>query len=119
MGLTLIIVGVVIYLLIPKPKQRIIVRVCPRPKESKMSNQESITIKDESKGRLKKFTLYVDGMPRGGVESNQQGYVNMRFYPCGPCQLRESQNWLQGMLELSVIADKLEQDLEPKRGKKK
>lgn len=56
---------------------------------------------------LKRFGLYVDGCRRAAVEEQRNGEPWFRFDPIGAFAWSEAQVWLQGLLELSIIAEEL------------
>jgi hypothetical protein len=76
------------------------------------SDESTILIVNKSVGKKILHVLYVDEQKRGAIQSTDSGHIRMVFYPCGPCQLNESINWLQGMLDLSVIGKNLQKEFE-------
>jgi hypothetical protein len=75
------------------------------------SNLDSIEIKErvvyDGRKPLKIFELYVDGCRRATVEEQRHGEPRFRFDPVGAFAWQEVQVWLQGLLELSIIAEGL------------
>jgi len=80
------------------------------------SDVDTIDIRDESVDNEKRFQLYIDGCRRGLVTSDNKG-ARFHWQTAGPFQYEESRVWIQGLLELSMIA--LELDNEVKHVKKK
>lgn len=71
-----------------------------------MSDIDSIEIRDESTYDGKKFVLYIDGGPRATlVKKGKVVHLNWQVY--GPQYWPEAKVLMQGLLELSVLADKL------------
>jgi len=70
------------------------------------SNQDTIEIIDESTPKEIRFQLYVDGGRRALVSKNG-GAVQLHWQVYGPQYWPEAKVLMQGLLELSVIADKL------------
>jgi hypothetical protein len=66
----------------------------------------SIEIHDESVGTEQRFQLYVDGGPRA-LLVKKHGDVQLIWQVQGPQYWPDAKALLQGLLELSVIADKL------------
>jgi hypothetical protein len=81
-----------------------------------MDKIENINIKDESTDDEKRFQFYVGTCPRGLVTKDKLGRVKFHWQTAGPSQLDEARIWIQGLLELSMIAEQLE--LEAKHGTK-
>lgn len=82
-----------------------------------MDKIENINIQDESADGEKRFQFYVGECRRGLVTQGKDGRVKFHWQTAGPCNLDESRIWIQGLLELSMIAEQLES--EAKHGKKK
>lgn len=82
-----------------------------------MDKIENINIQDESTDEEKRFQFYVGECHRGLVTQGKDGRVKLHWQTAGPSQIGEARIWIQGLLELSMIAEKLE--LEAKHGKKK
>lgn len=71
-----------------------------------ISNQDTIEIVDESTHEEVRFQLYIDGGRRALV-TKKAGMVELHWQVYGPQYWPEAQVLMQGLLELSVIADKL------------
>lgn len=82
-----------------------------------MDKIENINIQDESTDTEKRFQFYVGGCRRGAVTQSKNGQVKFHWQTAGPSHIKEARIWIQGLLELSMIAEQLE--LEAKHGKKK
>jgi hypothetical protein len=67
---------------------------------------DSIEIRDESTHSEERFQLYIDGGPRA-VVTKTNGAVQICWQVYGPQYWPQAQVLMQGLLELSVIADKL------------
>ena len=80
------------------------------------SNPDSIEIRErivyDGRKPLKVFDLYIDGCRLASVEERRNGEPRFRFQPIGTFSCQEVTVWLQGLLELSIIAEEL------KNGKK-
>lgn len=74
-----------------------------------ISNPETIRIVDESTHDELKFQLYIDGGRRAFVRK-KGGCVSMHWEVYGPQYWPEAKVLMQGLLELSVIADQLSGD---------
>lgn len=72
-----------------------------------LSNPETIEIRDESEDNERRFRLYIDGAPRAFVKRKQNGLVTMHLEVYGGLQWQEAKVMMQGLLQLSVIADQL------------
>lgn len=70
------------------------------------SNPDTIEIRDESTHEEQRFQLYIDGGPRALLSKNHD-IVQFHWQVYGPQYWPEAQVLMQGLLELSVIADKL------------
>jgi hypothetical protein len=70
------------------------------------SNPDTIEIVDESAYDEIRFQLYIDGGRRALV-SKKSGIVHIHWQVYGPQYWPEAKVLMQGLLELSVIADKL------------
>lgn len=70
------------------------------------SNPDTIEIVDESAHEEIRFQLYIDGGQRAFV-SKKGGAVQLHWQVYGPQYWPEAKVLMQGLLELSVIADKL------------
>lgn len=81
-----------------------------------MDSIENINIQDESTDEEKRFQFYVGECQRGLVTQGKNGQVKFHWQTAGPSRLEEARVWIQGLLELSMIAEQLE--LEAKHGKK-
>jgi len=79
-----------------------------------ISNPETIEIVDESTHDEVRFQLYIDGGRRAFVRK-KHGLVTLHWEVYGPQQWPEAKVLMQGLLELSVIADQLSGE---KNGKK-
>lgn len=82
-----------------------------------MDKIENINIQDESTNEEKRFQFYVGECRRGLVTQSKNGQVKFHWQTAGPSQIEEARIWIQGLLELSMIAEQLES--EAKHGKKK
>jgi hypothetical protein len=71
-----------------------------------MSDPNTIEIVDESTHDEILFRLYIDGASRALV-SKKNGAVEFHWQVYGPQYWPEAKVLMQGLLELSVIADKL------------
>lgn len=80
-------------------------------------SESHIEIADESTDKEKIFVLYIDGSRRGCV-SNKGHAVTMKWEVYGPQNWPSAKVLLQGMLDLSVIADQLagEVDVQTSKG---
>lgn len=82
------------------------------------SDPDTIEIRDRTELGVPRFELLVDGCHRALVTGNpKNGEVNFHWGVYGPVHHQEAKVMLQGLLELSMVADQLE--LELKNGKKK
>lgn len=71
------------------------------------SRVETIKIVDESTSRRDiRFQLYIDGCRRG-LLTKRDGRVRFHWEVYGPQQWPEAKVLLQGLLDLSVLADQL------------
>lgn len=68
-----------------------------------MSNE----IRDESTEDQKRFQLYVNNEPRGLVTLGSDHRVRVYWQAVGPFSLGETKAWIEGLFNLTVIADKL------------
>ena len=71
-----------------------------------ISDVETIKIVDESTDEEVKFQLYIDEARRAFV-LKKNGYVTLHWEVYGPQQWPEAKNLMQGLLQLSVLADQL------------
>ena len=78
---------------------------------------EKINIRDESTDIEKRFQFYIGDCRRGLVTMGPDKRVKFHWQTAGLSQLEEARVWIQGLLELSIIAEQLE--AEAKHGKKK
>ncbi len=83
-----------------------------------ISDVETIEIRDESTDEEVKHQLYVDGCRRAFVRK-KQGYVTLHWEVYGPQQWPEAKNLLQGVLQLSVLADQLSGEDNDKKSRRK
>jgi hypothetical protein len=67
---------------------------------------DTIEIRDESTHDEQRFQLYIDGGPRALV-TKKGGAVQFHWQVYGPQYWPEAQVLMQGLLELSVFANKL------------
>lgn len=67
---------------------------------------DTIEIRDESTHDEQRFQLYIDGGPRALV-TKKGGIVQFHWQVYGPQYWPEAQVLMQGLLELSVFANKL------------
>lgn len=81
-----------------------------------MDKIENINIRNESTDGEIRYQFYVGECHRGLVTLGKDGRVKFHWQTAGPSNLEESRIWIQGLLELSMIAEQLE--LEAKHGKK-
>lgn len=79
-----------------------------------ISDPDTIEIVDESTHNEIRFQLYIDGGRRAFV-SKKNGSVQLHWEVYGPQYWPEAKVLMQGLLELSVIADQLSGE---KNGKK-
>lgn len=79
------------------------------------SDPDTIEIRDESTYDEKKFVLHIDGAPRATLTKNDT-IVQLNWQVYGPQYWPEAKVLMQGLLELSVLADKLDGE---KNGKSK
>lgn len=75
----------------------------------------SIEIKDESGPDGVRFQLYHNGCRRCHVTRKKNGRVNLHWDIAGAMIWPEAKEVLEGILELSIIADQLSE--EPQHGK--
>jgi len=68
--------------------------------------RKPMEIRNESTDEEDKFQLYVDGGPRACVVK-RAGMVQLHWEVYGPQEWPKAKKLLQGLLELSVIADQL------------
>lgn len=71
-----------------------------------MSDVDSIEIRDESTHDQQRFQLYIDGGPRA-LLTKKHGTVELVWQVYGPQYWPEAKVLIQGLLELSVVADQL------------
>lgn len=71
-----------------------------------MSDPNTIEIADESTDDEQKFQLYIDGGPRACL-TKKHGIVELNWEVYGPQYWPHAKVLMQGLLELSVLADKL------------
>lgn len=71
-----------------------------------MSDVDSIEIRDESTHDQQRFQLYIDGGPRV-LLTKKHGTVELVWQVYGPQYWPEAKVLMQGLLELSVVADQL------------
>lgn len=71
-----------------------------------MSNFGSIAICDESTIDERRFRLFVDGAPRALLKKRNDT-VQLTWQVYGPQRWPEAKVLIQGLLELSVLADQL------------
>jgi hypothetical protein len=81
-----------------------------------MDKIENINIRNESTDDEVRYQFYVGECRRGLVTLGKDGRVKFHWQTAGPSNLEESRIWIQGLLELSMIAEQLE--LEARHGKK-
>lgn len=77
------------------------------------SDKETIELRhtklyDGNKKEGEMTELFIDNCRRANVSTNRAGRVTMSFGIAGPLEWQEAKVILQGLLELSVIADQLE-----------
>jgi hypothetical protein len=71
-----------------------------------MSNPDTIEICDESTHDEQRFCLYIDGGPRA-LLTKTHGTVQLNWQVYGPQYWPQAKVLMQGLLELSVLADQL------------
>ena len=71
-----------------------------------ISDPNSIEIRDESTHEEQRFQLYIDGGPRA-LLIKKHGIVQFHWQVYGPQYWPEAKVLMQGLLELSVLADQL------------
>lgn len=74
---------------------------------------KGIEIRNESTDAEDRFQLYIDGGPRAAV-SKKANLVQLHWEVYGPQEWPRAKLLLQGLLELSVIADQLSGDTRDK-----
>jgi hypothetical protein len=67
---------------------------------------DAIEIRDDSTYDEQRFQLLIDGGPRA-LLTKKNGVVQLQWQVYGPQYWPEAQVLMQGLLELSVLADKL------------
>ena len=80
-----------------------------------ISNPDTIEIIDESTHEEIRFQLYINGGRRAFV-SKKSGTVQFHWQVYGPQYWPEAKVLMQGLLELSVITDKLSGEKGEKNG---
>lgn len=77
-----------------------------------ISNPDTIELREfkvyDGRKPLRVVELYVDNCRRAAVKQQLNGSVQFHFYPVGSFDWREAKVWLQGLLELSIIAEEME-----------
>ncbi len=71
-----------------------------------ISDPNSIEIRDESTDEEQRFQLYINGGPRAML-SKKHGTVQFHWQVYGPQYWPGAKVLMQGLLELSVLADQL------------
>lgn len=71
-----------------------------------ISDPDSIEIRDESTHEEQRFQLFIDGGPRALLKK-RNGTVEIVWQVYGPQYWPEAKVLMQGLLELSVLADQL------------
>lgn len=79
-----------------------------------ISDLDTIEIRDESTNDEQRFQLYIDGGARA-LLTKKHGTVQLNWQVHGPQYWPEAKVLMQGLLELSVLADRLSGE---KNGKK-
>ena len=79
-----------------------------------ISDPDTIEIRDESTHEEQRFQLFIDGGPRA-LLTKKCGTVQLIWQVYGPQYWPEAKVLIQGLLELSVLADQLSGE---KNGKK-
>lgn len=82
------------------------------------SNPDTIDIRDESIDGEARYRLYVDGTPKVTLVK-KRGVVELRWEVYGPMRWQEARVLVQGLAELTVIADQLSTTPEPFKKRKK
>lgn len=76
------------------------------------SNPKTIEIREQTvlDGRrsLKALELYIDGARLAAVEQQLNEKLKFRFYAAGAFDYQEARVWLQGLMELFVVAEALD-----------
>lgn len=76
------------------------------------SNSQTIEIREsvaiDGRKSLPVRELYIDGCRRAAIECQRDGSIRFRFDPVGAFNIQEARVWLQGLLELSLHAEELE-----------
>lgn len=72
-----------------------------------ISDRATIEIADESTFNEVRHQLYIDGSRRALVSKKKGGPAQMRWQIYGPMYWGEAKILLEGLLELSLIADSL------------
>lgn len=75
-----------------------------------MDQPEQLNIRDESTDEERRFQLYVGDCRRGLVTLRSDRRVRLHWQTAGPASLNESRIWIQGLLELLLIAEQLEEE---------
>lgn len=79
-----------------------------------MPNIETIEIRQteflDGRKTLRARHLYVDNCLRASTTEQRDGRWNFHFYPIGPFSMSESKIWLQGCLELLMVAEEFQHD---------
>lgn len=71
---------------------------------------KSLEIRNESTDSMEKYELYIDGGSRATL-TKQGGIVSLNWQVYGPQYWPDAKRLMQGLLELSVIADQLSGDV--------
>ena len=74
-----------------------------------ISDPDSIEIRDESTHDEQRFQLLIDGGPRALLKK-RNGTVEIVWQVYGPQYWPEAKVLMQGLLELSVLADQLSRE---------
>ena len=81
-----------------------------------ISDPDTIEIRDESTHDEQRFQLYIDGGPRA-LLTKKGSDVQLNWQVYGPQYWPEAKVLMQGLLELSVLADKLAGEKNGKKAK--
>jgi len=71
---------------------------------------EDIDIRDESSDEERKFQFYIKGRRRGAVTMRLDNRVQLHWQTAGPSDIAEARVWIQGLMELHMIAEQLSQE---------
>ena len=75
-----------------------------------ITNIDSIELRDISTDNKKAFALYIDGCRRGFVSKKPGRPTEFHWEVFGPFVWREAKVLLHGLLQLSVIAERIDEE---------